>query len=70
MRPGQLLTKAMVVADDSAIEGSVNGLTWSIRRLSTGLRGLQTGYARTYALSMLGGAALIAGAVLIMATWR
>ena len=70
MRPGQLLTKAMVVADDSAIEGSVNGLTWSIRRLSTGLRGLQTGYARTYALSMLGGAALIAGAVLTMATWR
>ena len=70
MRPGQLLTKAMVVADDTAIEGSVNGLTWSIRRLSTELRGLQTGYVRTYALSMLGGAALIAGAVLIMATWR
>ena len=70
MRPGQLLTKAMVVADDTAIEGSVNGLTWSIRRLSTELRGLQTGYVRTSALSMLGGAALIAGAVLIMATWR
>ena len=67
MRPGQLLTKAMVVADDGAIEGSVNGLTWSIRRLSTELRGLQTGYARTYALSILGGTALVVGAVLIMA---
>jgi NADH-quinone oxidoreductase subunit L len=70
MRPGQLLTKTMVGTDDALIEGSVSGLTESIKRVSDGLRGLQTGYVRTYALSMLGGAALVAGAVLVMAMWR
>jgi hypothetical protein len=34
------------------------------------LRGLQTGLARTYALSMLAGTALVAGVVLITAMWR
>jgi NADH-quinone oxidoreductase subunit L len=60
----------MVGTDDALIEGSVSGLTESIKRVSDGLRGLQTGYVRTYALSMLGGAALVAGAVLVMAMWR
>ena len=67
MRPGQLLTKAVVATDEGVIEGAVGGLTWSIRSLSDRLRAVQTGYARTYALSMLGGSALIAAAVLWMA---
>ena len=67
MRPGQLLTKAVVATDEGVIEGAAGGLTWSIRSLSDRLRAVQTGYARTYALSMLGGSALIAAAVLWMA---
>ena len=70
MRSGQQLTRAMVVVDDAAIDGSVNGLATGVRRISDGLRGLQTGFARSYALSMLAGTALFAGAVLIMAVWR
>jgi NADH-quinone oxidoreductase subunit L len=34
------------------------------------MRGLQTGFARSYALSMLVGTALFAGAVLLAAMWR
>jgi len=70
MRPGQFVTKTLVGTDDAVLEGSVTGVTESIKRVSDGLRALQTGYVRTYALSMLGGAALLAGAVLLMAVWR
>jgi NADH-quinone oxidoreductase subunit L len=70
MRGGQHLTRAMVVTDDAVLDGSVNGLAGGVRRVSDGLRGLQTGFARSYALSMLAGAALVAGAVLLMTVWR
>jgi NADH-quinone oxidoreductase subunit L len=56
--------------DDKAIDGGVDGLAAGVRRFSDGLRGLQTGFARSYALSMLAGAGLFAGAVLIAAMWR
>jgi NADH-quinone oxidoreductase subunit L len=70
MRTGQRVTKAMTLVDDLVIEGSVGGAAALVSRFSDGLRGLQTGFARTYALSMLAGTALIAGAVLIKAMWR
>ncbi|WP_313674143.1 NADH-quinone oxidoreductase subunit L [Mycolicibacterium sp.] len=70
MRGGQQLTKALVVVDDKAIDGSVTGMSHGVRRISDGLRGLQTGFARSYALSMLAGTGLFAGAVLIAAMWR
>jgi len=70
MRTGQRVTKAMTLVDDLVIEGSVVGVAALVTRFSDGLRGLQTGFARTYALSMLAGTALIAGAVLITAMWR
>ena len=70
MRTGQRVTKAMTLVDDLVIEGSVGGAAALVSRFSDGLRGLQTGFARTYALSMLAGTALIAGAVLITAMWR
>jgi len=70
MRTGQRVTKAMTLVDDLVIEGSVVGAAALVTRFSDGLRGLQTGFARTYALSMLAGTALIAGAVLITAMWR
>ncbi len=70
MRGGRQFTRAMVAVDDTAIDGSVTGLAHGVGRVSDALRGLQTGFARSYALSMLAGTALFAGAVLIAAMWR
>jgi NADH-quinone oxidoreductase subunit L len=70
VRGGQQVTRALVAVDDTAIDGSVNGLSAGVRRIAGALRGLQTGYARSYALSMLAGAGLFTGAVLIAAMWR
>ena len=70
MRTGQRMSKTLMVVDDVVVDGSVIGAAALVTRFSDGLRGLQTGFARTYALSMLAGTALIAGAVLITAMWR
>ena len=70
MRGGQLVTRAMVAVDDIAIDGSVTGLARGVGRVSDALRGLQTGFARSYALSMLAGTALFASAVLLAAMRR
>ena len=70
MRPGRQFTDALVAFDDEAVEGSVGGMAAGVGRISDGLRALQTGFARSYALAMLAGAGLFAGAVLITAMWR
>jgi NADH-quinone oxidoreductase subunit L len=70
MRGGQQLTRTLVVVDDRAIEGGVDAVAAGIGRFSDRLRGLQTGFARSYALSMLVGAGLFAGAVLLAVMWR
>jgi NADH-quinone oxidoreductase subunit L len=64
------MSKTLRGVDDVVVDGSVIGAAALVTRFSDGLRGLQTGFARTYALSMLAGTALIAGAVLITAMWR
>ena len=69
-RGGRQVTRALVAVDDVAVEGAVSGLAAAVGRVSDGLRGLQTGFARSYALTMLAGAGLFAGAVLITAMWR
>jgi NADH-quinone oxidoreductase subunit L len=70
MRGGRQVTRAMVAVDDIALEGGAGGLAAGIGRASDWLRGLQTGFARNYALTMLAGTGLFAGAVLITAMWR
>ncbi|MDA2991306.1 MAG: NADH-quinone oxidoreductase subunit L [Actinomycetota bacterium] len=70
MRGGRQVTRAMVAVDDVALEGGVGGLATGVGGVSNWLRGLQTGFARNYALTMLAGAGLLAGAVLITAMWR
>ncbi|MGA7052640.1 MAG: NADH-quinone oxidoreductase subunit L [Mycobacterium sp.] len=69
MRPGAQLTDALVELDDAGVDGSVNALAALVSRTSDRLRGLQTGFARSYALSMLTGAALVIAAILAVQLW-
>jgi len=69
MRPGQRLARGLVEIDDEAVDGAASGLAAGVARLSAGLRGLQTGYARSYALSMLSGAVLVVAAILAVQLW-
>ncbi|HXZ71503.1 MAG TPA: NADH-quinone oxidoreductase subunit L, partial [Streptosporangiaceae bacterium] len=69
MRPGGQLTRALVEVDNAGVDGSVNALAALVSRTSNGLRGLQTGFARNYALSMFLGAALVAAAILAVRLW-
>ncbi len=69
MRPGAQLTEALVEFDNVGVDGSVNALAALVGRLSNRLRGLQTGFARSYALSMLAGAALVVAAILAVRAW-
>jgi NADH-quinone oxidoreductase subunit L len=64
MRPGQWLTRALVFFDNRGVDGAVNGLAATLGGSSSRLGRAQTGFVRTYALVMLGGAVLVAGALL------
>ena len=64
MRPGNQLAKTLVEVDDRAVDGSVNGLAALVAKGSGWLRSLQTGFVRSYALTMLAGAVLVVGVVL------
>jgi NADH-quinone oxidoreductase subunit L len=64
MRPGQWLTRALVFVDNRGVDGAVNGLAAGFGGSSSRLGRSQTGFVRTYALGMLGGAVLVAGALL------
>jgi NADH-quinone oxidoreductase subunit L len=63
MRPGQYLTRFLVFVDGRGIDGVVHGLAAGIGGGSARLRRLQTGFVRSYALSIFGGATLVAVAL-------
>jgi NADH-quinone oxidoreductase subunit L len=66
MRPGQWLTRLSVYFDSRGVDGLVNGLAATIGGSSGRLRRLQTGFVRTYALSMLIGAVLLLAGLLVV----
>jgi NADH-quinone oxidoreductase subunit L len=66
MRPGQYLTRFLVWLDLVGVDGLVRGSAAAIGGLSGRMRRLQTGFVRSYALSMLGGAVLVVGALLLV----
>jgi NADH-quinone oxidoreductase subunit L len=66
MRPGQYLTRSLVFLDNKGLDGIVNGLAALIGGSSGRIRRLQTGFVRSYALSMFGGAALVVAALLLV----
>ena len=65
MRPGQRLTADLLRLEDNGIDGTVNGTAAVIGGLSAQLRRVQNGFVRTYALTMVVGAALV-GVVLVL----
>ncbi len=69
MRPGAQLTQALVTVDNVAVDGSVSALAALVSLTSNRLRGLQTGFARNYALSMLAGATLVVATLLAVKLW-
>ncbi|MFF5361575.1 NADH-quinone oxidoreductase subunit L [Streptomyces scabiei] len=66
VRGGEHLTRSLVYVDHTLVDGVVNGTAASMGGLSGRLRRIQNGYARSYAVSMFGGAAILIAATLLM----
>ncbi|KRE33598.1 NADH:ubiquinone oxidoreductase subunit L [Mycobacterium sp. Soil538] len=69
MAPGAQLTRGLTELDDEAVDGAAGGLAVAIGRLSERLRQVQTGFARSYALSMLAGATFVVALILAVNLW-
>ena len=59
VNPGRRLVAALLATDRGAVDGAAMGTATLIDGGGKALRRLQTGYVRSYALSMLGGALLL-----------
>ncbi|MFI8302648.1 NADH-quinone oxidoreductase subunit L [Streptomyces sp. NPDC085927] len=66
VRGGEHLTRSLVYVDHTLVDGVVNGTAASFGGLSGRMRKLQNGFARSYAVSMFGGAAVLVAATLLM----
>jgi NADH-quinone oxidoreductase subunit L len=64
MRPGQWLTRGLVFFDNRGVDGAVNGLAAGLGGGSGRLRRMQTGFVRSYALTMLVGTVAVLGVLL------
>jgi NADH-quinone oxidoreductase subunit L len=64
MRPGMWLDRFLVWLDNRGVDGAVNGVAAAFGGGSGRLRRLQTGFVRSYALSMLGGSVLVVASLL------
>jgi NADH-quinone oxidoreductase subunit L len=62
--PGTWLSRFLVYVDNRGVDGLVNGTAAALGGSSGRLRRLQTGFVRSYALTMLGGAVLVVAALL------
>jgi NADH-quinone oxidoreductase subunit L len=67
MRPGQALTRGLVVVDEKVIDGTVKAVAGTAVGSARGLRRLQTGYVRNYALLILVGVAILIAAIWVVA---
>jgi NADH-quinone oxidoreductase subunit L len=64
MRPGMWLDRFLVWLDNRGVDGAVNGVAAAFGGGSGRLRRLQTGFVRSYALTMLGGSLLVVASLL------
>jgi NADH-quinone oxidoreductase subunit L len=65
-KPGTWLARALVYVDNKGVDGLVNGIAASLGGSSGRLRRLQTGFVRSYALSMLASSILVIAALLMV----
>jgi NADH-quinone oxidoreductase subunit L len=66
MRPGQWLTRLSVYFDNRGVDGLVNTLAAAVGGTSGRVRRWQTGFVRSYALSMFFGAAVLVALLLVV----
>ena len=66
MRPGQALTTTLVAADQAVVDGAVRGVGQVAMGSGSALRGLQSGYVRSYAAMILVGAIALIGAIWVV----
>jgi NADH-quinone oxidoreductase subunit L len=66
MRPGSWLARLSVYFDNQGIDGLVRSVAAAMGGSSGRVRKVQTGFVRSYALSMLIGAVLVVGALLLV----
>ena len=66
MRPGDRFVGDLVTFDDRGVDGFVTGTGSAFAGMSGRFRRIQTGYVRSYALSVLLGAALVLAALLVV----
>ena len=66
MRPGQWLTRTLVFLDRRVVDGAVNGTAGLIGVFAAVLRRVQNGFARSYALTMLIGAAILVAVAMLV----
>ncbi|MCW2523528.1 MAG: dehydrogenase subunit [Frankiales bacterium] len=64
MRPGQWTVRGLVFFDNKGVDGAVNTVAAALGGGSARLRRIQTGFVRSYALSMFAGAAVILAVLL------
>lgn len=65
-QPGRWLTRALVFVDSKGVDGLVNGLAAAVGGGSARFRRWQTGFVRSYAMSLLVGVLLIVGAFMVV----
>ena len=66
MRPGEYLTRSLVFVDGKGVDGAVGGMAALVGGFSARLRRLQTGFVRSYALTMLAGVVVVLGALAVV----
>ncbi|MBO3733865.1 NADH-quinone oxidoreductase subunit L [Glycomyces niveus] len=65
-RPSRLAASASVAMDGRVVDGAVNGLAAGVGGTSRRLLVLQTGFVRSYALSILSGALIVVAALMVV----
>jgi NADH-quinone oxidoreductase subunit L len=68
MRPGQYLTRSLVYGDRQMVDGGWMGLAALVGATGEKLRGMQNGFVRSYAATMLAGLIVIVAVVLAVTT--
>ena len=64
--PGLAITRGVVATDKYAVDGVMSGGPVALAAIAGELRKAQTGYVRSYALSVLGGTLLVALALIVV----